>query len=343
MPKLRLVLISLGLAFAMLSCRAQSIIVTQLFHSGLPDNKITVTNSSSPSISTLKTYLQSLPSASQPTWPILGLRGYLLDNESVAGFPEEVRVFQGVIRIYQSGVFSYHLDVHGLESYLNSVFGSVDPPPISDVVAKPAVDPPLPRSGSEPPYNPAIWNDHDGVELNNNCYNYATNKRTNTFAQPGKASIGAVTDMACTPVLQSAIEDGLIPWVENVQCPSDKRKVALVVAPGTDYHWYRQDSNGNWSHKPGGTDATNLDGAGNPITNPRLANRAGGGINYVNFCAYMCVRSDPGQVDISFVTNDHRELGLTQLPLELLPLSPSPLTLNPSEADFGKLSQPSLP
>lgn len=26
--------------------------------------------------------------------------------------------------------------------------------------------------------------------------------------------------------------------------------VALVIAPGIDYHWYKQDSDGYWSHKP---------------------------------------------------------------------------------------------
>jgi len=184
-----------------------------------------------------------------------------------------------------------------------------------------------------------IWNDHDGVEHNNGCYNYATNKRTNTFAQPERASTGmAVAVMACTPILQSAIEDGLIPWVENVQCPSDKRKVAFAVNPGMDFHFFRQDNNGNWSHKVGPREVTNLDNAGNPITNPRTANRG----PFVNFCAYLCVRSDPGEVDISSITNDPREPGPAQLPLELLPLSPSPQAPH-SIADFGKLLKPSLP
>ena len=29
--------------------------------------------------------------------------------------------------------------------------------------------------------------------------------------------------------------------------------VLLVVKPKGDYHWYRQDSDGTWSHKPGST------------------------------------------------------------------------------------------
>ena len=36
-------------------------------------------------------------------------------------------------------------------------------------------------------WEPSKWNDHGTVQYNNNCYNYASNLRTNTFAQPGRA------------------------------------------------------------------------------------------------------------------------------------------------------------
>jgi len=68
--------------------------------------------------------------------------------------------------------------------------------------------------------------------------------------------------------------------------------VALVMAPGVDYHWYRQDSNGMWSHKPGNTASTNIDASGLPITNPENANRdysGSGGPNYSQFCGYFYV------------------------------------------------------
>jgi hypothetical protein len=63
--------------------------------------------------------------------------------------------------------------------------------------------------------------------------------------------------------------------------------IALVIDPGTDYHWYRKDKNGKWTHKPGGTAATNLDNSGNPITDPETANRGG----YTDFCGYFCICS----------------------------------------------------
>jgi hypothetical protein len=61
-----------------------------------------------------------------------------------------------------------------------------------------------------------------------------------------------------------------------------------VVDPGTDYHWYRLDRNGMWTHKPGGTQATNLDNSGNPISSPETADRCGGWLCYTEFCGYFC-------------------------------------------------------
>lgn len=48
--------------------------------------------------------------------------------------------------------------------------------------------------------------------------------------------------------------------------------IALVVARGVDYHWYRQDDTGLWSHKPGHTKARNTDESGKPIVDPRECN-----------------------------------------------------------------------
>lgn len=39
---------------------------------------------------------------------------------------------------------------------------------------------------STPVYEPAYWNDMSTAQLNNNCYNYSNNRRTDTFAQPGR-------------------------------------------------------------------------------------------------------------------------------------------------------------
>ena len=39
----------------------------------------------------------------------------------------------------------------------------------------------------------------------------------------------------------------------------------------SDYHWYRQDKGGLYSHKPGGLPVTNVDASGKMIKNPAKA------------------------------------------------------------------------
>ncbi len=152
---------------------------------------------------------------------------------------------------------------------------------------------------SIPPYSPAYWNDGGlgTIQPHNNCYNYGNNKRTDTFAQPGRASgiLLSWGDMQCSKVMNAAIADGLQALPASGVCPGNRDKVALVVDPGTDYHWYRLGSDGMWSHKPGGGEATNLDNSGNTISNPETANRCGTWLCYTDFCGYLCSCSDDDQ------------------------------------------------
>jgi len=139
----------------------------------------------------------------------------------------------------------------------------------------------------------AAWNTDPNVTGNNNCYNYSTNYRTDTYAQPGEASAQKWDDLSGCNVAaghisakMGAVADGLIdvPNQDN-KCISPGHLVALVNYPNHDYHWYRKGSNGRWSHKMGGSPATILDDSGNPITDPRTADRG----NYTGFCTFMQV------------------------------------------------------
>jgi hypothetical protein len=136
-----------------------------------------------------------------------------------------------------------------------------------------------------PLYEPAWWN-VPARQPRNNCYNYATNYRTDTFAQPGKAAGSEYASLTCHDVSQAALADDLIaaPSAENV-CPAEGHLVALVVAPGYDFHWYRKGRDGMWTHKPGGTPVTNVDNAGHAIPDPRTADRG----PYTDFCGFMIV------------------------------------------------------
>ena len=139
-----------------------------------------------------------------------------------------------------------------------------------------------------PLYEPAWWNDGWGGQKqpHNNCYNYATNYRTDTFAQPGRAAGAMYTSLTCASVRPAAIADDLIAApAANNRCPKEGHLVALVIAPGYDFHWYRKGRNGYWSHKPGGTPVVDVDGSGNLIPDPRTANRG----PYTVFCTFMVV------------------------------------------------------
>jgi hypothetical protein len=139
----------------------------------------------------------------------------------------------------------------------------------------------------------AWWNDGGTIQGSNNCYNYASNYRTNTFAQPGAASGQQYTSLSGCSVSpgQRSAKDGAIadqlidlPLADN-KCPKQGHLVALVIAPNYDFHWFRKGPNGRWSHKPGSTAAKITDNSNNLITDPRTADRG----PYTQFCTFMQV------------------------------------------------------
>lgn len=138
-------------------------------------------------------------------------------------------------------------------------------------------------------FNPDFWNADPYVRANNNCYNYGRNWKTNTFAQPGRHSGATASSMSCSAVKTAAMNDGL---VERCDClphsEYPRRLMALVIAPGIDYHWYRKQTGGFWGHKPGGTAARNYDNSGVLITDPQTCDRgAGTYLNYTDFCGFF--------------------------------------------------------
>jgi hypothetical protein len=139
-----------------------------------------------------------------------------------------------------------------------------------------------------PLYQPTKWN-VPAVQPYNNCYNYANNQITNTFAQPGHAHGVTITSLDCIHVNLAAKADGLIdsPNFSGPLAAGLGWYVALVIWPGNDYHWYRQDKGGCWSHKPGQTSARDIDNRGAKITDPATCDRG----PYVDFCGYMITKA----------------------------------------------------
>jgi hypothetical protein len=172
------------------------------------------------------------------------------------------------------------------ESLLTEVSNAIGQTPAAIAESLQAAACPPCRGATAPVYNPAWWNNNAVILRNNNCYNYANNQATNTFAQPGRGSGRIFSQLTCADVGAAAVRDGLAnaPSFAN---PTPGWYVALVIWPGRDYHWYRQDRHGCWSHKPGQTPVRNVDNAGRTITDPRTCNRG----PYTVFCTYMTTRS----------------------------------------------------
>jgi hypothetical protein len=188
------------------------------------------------------------------------------------------------------------------EHYLppNSVPVTIHNPPPTRVIYVPQFSPTV--FGGSSGYNPAA--DCAGsfmsykFQPNNNCYAYACNIASNSFAQPGRFSGNQITAATLNgPDIQAfAVQDGLQAagtTLDDLKAFAAKRMdqkgtgtldghfVALMISPagdnnwGGDYHWARCDDNINfssWSQKDGGDQVTNFDFAGNPITNPATAN-----------------------------------------------------------------------
>jgi hypothetical protein len=148
-----------------------------------------------------------------------------------------------------------------------------------------------------PVFDPGKWNNDPNIQMNNNCYNYANDIITNTFAQPGRGSGAIFTDFTCDSVGSASQNDGQVPSSTPASTPAVGHYMALVIRPVPasvpDFHWYRLDDDGSWSQKHGQAPCTNLDESGNPISSPETCDRG----DYSVFCGYyLC---DPSIVTIN--------------------------------------------
>jgi hypothetical protein len=187
-------------------------------------------------------------------------------------------------------------------------------------------------SGSEPEYNPTNWN-KPLILTSHNCYTYFLNdevpytknrcmkecRRNNSCnnnriseckqfkPQPGYYSKikGAPfkNEYTCSNMNTNILNDNQFIKDKNEhgknitlqdKCPKYYYKGAMVIDPGKTYHFYRQDNNIHWSHKPGTLPVSNIDASGNLIYNPQYADRdysknRSSNLNYTKFCKYYCI------------------------------------------------------
>ena len=157
-----------------------------------------------------------------------------------------------------------------------------------------------PLSGSEYKYDPKSWN-KKRVKNNNNCYSYVTGRilsNRHGKPQPGyfshHNSIQEHEYNDCNNFYKRIKKDIPSMYTEKFNQPCKKGYfkgfIALDNKEGDkDYHFYRQDKNKRWSHKPGTTEVINYDADGKLINNPLLANRKYKYYNYSKPCFFFCV------------------------------------------------------
>jgi hypothetical protein len=238
----------------------------------------------------------------RPALPRLGYRGLIVEQVGNQTSPEVPTVFRVNSRDLDNILFDTEPLV-AAEGLASAPLGSYIAQEVARARAE--VAPPLAAAfaadeanaaaalgvaiGCEraPINEPDWWNDGQLHQLNNNCYNYATNHRTDSYAQPGRSANLPITAYIGRVIKALAMEDGLIDAPNHANaCPTEGHLVALVVSPGADFHWYRKERSGLWAHKAGYLPITSLDNAGNLITDPRSADRG----PYSDFVGFMLVR-----------------------------------------------------
>lgn len=173
-------------------------------------------------------------------------------------------------------------------------------------------------TGWEPEYNPALYNNDKSIQHSHNCFAYSMDvkdlKRIQScrekndchFHVPGKTKghpeFSGQMGKSCGDVIGRTMADVPRAYLTDFQraCEPGFSKIGVVVDEKNDLHYYRQDNNGWWSHKPGGRPVTNVDAVGARIYRPDLASRnypaespGDTGLNYNSFCSYMCVPRNP--------------------------------------------------
>lgn len=185
-------------------------------------------------------------------------------------------------------------------------------------------------TGSEHNYNPKLWS-HPYIEGTHNCYTYFLNNQIkaiqdrcndlclknskncpekveqcgNLKPQPGDyysiLNFGEIPKTSnkytCNMLEQRIMNDN--PEIKktrfDAKCPTNYYKGAMVVDPGHTFHFYRQNPDATWSHKPGTLPVTNKDASNKVIYVPHFADKnynkdnKKDGINYTDFCGYYCI------------------------------------------------------
>ncbi len=107
-------------------------------------------------------------------------------------------------------------------------------------------------------------------------------------------------DITFTPIGQTDVcPDGtykvalVVDLLDDPQVPEEYwlQNGVMYIYPDMDYHWYRQNPDGTWSHKRGQSEVINYDASGEIIYDPQVCDRDYGTIDYSIFVGYYAVSS----------------------------------------------------
>lgn len=188
-------------------------------------------------------------------------------------------------------------------------------------------------TGAEPPLADDNWNSKF-VRNSHNCYAYFLDDQKPTVAdkcqnicktkrngdkscpekhddcrimipQPGDFgylnSVDRLNDSNtnCSSLTYKILKDNpsIKPTTFTDKCPANYYKGAVVVNANKSFHFYRQNRDGKWSHKPGVLPVNHTDASGNQIWVPHFADRnyledPQYGTTYSQFCSYYCIPSN---------------------------------------------------
>ena len=232
----------------------------------------------------------------------LGFRGFLIEpvspgaKTSAPTLASPVSLYGGIADYY--GLAPQRQDLRRIAEYrILDIFILGVEPEVAALAKKESqelYDEPNCRAGSgpsnslqgRPAYAPAPWNGAAAI-ASNNCYNYANNHRftSGAWARPGAGGGQPASSGACSRIRSAAEADGLTrrTTVPSGAMPGGGWPVALFIKPGhSDFHFYRQDKSGRWSHKPGAWPVRKCDQQGAPILNVQTADT----LDYV-FCGFL--------------------------------------------------------
>jgi hypothetical protein len=159
-----------------------------------------------------------------------------------------------------------------------------------------------PLSGSEPSWDTKKWIPN---QKNNNCYVYALDdlemsaeKRTHKPTPESNSIHNRISNHEEVEYTCSNLSEGLYNQIPSIyptlfecQCQPGYKKIYFAVSDDqpNDFHFWRQDNDGSWSHKVGSNQPQKEDAIGNVIVNPDTSSRNFSSHNYTNACGFYCV------------------------------------------------------